>query len=181
MKESPKIGLRCKSGCYYRLSFRKGGRDNILLAIRKSLRNRAWKNGEIENRTKSSIHTHSDKKSYSTTDLQPTKPITGHNSFPNFETKEEKEFSTKHAGVGGILRKKNEISQTTDEQLKTAFKDIDALMVQAKNMVDLSKNLSKMCSDQNADLRNFMISMGIDNPVTKFVFLYQIPILIVSD
>eukprot|EP00012_Vannella_robusta_P004677 CAMPEP_0206207612 /NCGR_PEP_ID=MMETSP0166-20121206/15697_1 /ASSEMBLY_ACC=CAM_ASM_000260 /TAXON_ID=95228 /ORGANISM="Vannella robusta, Strain DIVA3 518/3/11/1/6" /LENGTH=283 /DNA_ID=CAMNT_0053628411 /DNA_START=158 /DNA_END=1012 /DNA_ORIENTATION=- len=149
MAESPKIGLSCKGGAYYRLSFRKGGRDKVLLSLRKALRSKAWeKRTENKNETPAPV--------------DPSTPVTTQSPI------QKKEFSTRHAGVGGILRKKTEQTKTTDAQLKEAFKDIDALMLKAKEMVDLSKSLSRMCSDQqNAELRDFMISMGIDNPVTK--------------
>ena len=77
------------------------------------------------------------------------------------------EFSTQHAGVGGILRQKAEKVQNHDQALQVAFQDIDALMRQAKEMVDLSQHLTRLTTDQDDDLRQFMIRMGISNPVTK--------------
>lgn len=172
MTESPKIGIKCSSGSYFRLSFRNGGRDKILLSLKKVLRAKEWeksKNVEI-NQDKTPENINRSSPNPAVEDLNSNNV----NSQKQQQTEQPKNFSTRNAGVGGILRKKTEQSTTTDAQLKEAFKDIDALMIKAKDMVDLAKNLSKMSSDQNADLREFMISMGIDNPVTKYIFYYII-------
>ena len=74
--------------------------------------------------------------------------------------------------IGGLIKKRTDQALQTDASLQEAFKDIDALMVKAKEMVELSKKFASQQKDedtQNTEFRDMMISMGISNPVTKFL------------
>ncbi|KAJ4733490.1 Vacuolar protein sorting-associated protein 36 [Rhynchospora pubera] len=85
-------------------------------------------------------------------------------------------------GVSGILRKEQEIWESTDKNLQDAFQDLNALMSKAKEMVQLaekmrqkllttgsnsqgSSNDEEMGSKQ--DMQDWLLSVGIASPVTK--------------
>jgi len=81
----------------------------------------------------------------------------------------------RHAGIGGIQRKMEEKYRDTDQSISLAFKDLDALMEKAKEMVDIAE---KFCSklkdkqvsitdDETIQFKSYLLSMGIANPVTR--------------
>nr|XP_043606070.1 vacuolar protein sorting-associated protein 36 [Erigeron canadensis] len=85
-------------------------------------------------------------------------------------------------GVSGILRKEQEMWESTDKSLQDAFQDLNALMTKAKDMVILAekmrqKLLSGPSSQANAsndeemgskeEMQDWLLSVGIVSPVTK--------------
>ncbi|KAL4372468.1 hypothetical protein S245_022047 [Arachis hypogaea] len=85
-------------------------------------------------------------------------------------------------GVAGILRKEQEMWESTDKSLQDAFQDLNALMSKAKEMVMLAekmrqKLLSGSTSQTNAsndeemgtkeEMQDWLLSVGIISPVTK--------------
>lgn len=84
-------------------------------------------------------------------------------------------------GVSGILRKEQELWESTDKSLQDAFQDLNALMSKAKEMVMLAekmrlKLLSGASSHTNAndeemgskqEMQDWLLSVGIQSPVTK--------------
>ncbi|XP_061347500.1 vacuolar protein sorting-associated protein 36-like [Gastrolobium bilobum] len=85
-------------------------------------------------------------------------------------------------GVSGILRKEQEMWESTDRSLQEAFQDLNALMSKAKEMVTLAermrqKLLSGSSSQTNAtndeemvskeEMQDWLLSVGIISPVTK--------------
>lgn len=84
-------------------------------------------------------------------------------------------------GVSGILRKEQELWESTDKSLQEAFQDLNALMSKAKDMVQLAekmrlKLLASSSSSGNADdeemgskqeMQDWLLSVGIVSPVTK--------------
>ncbi|XP_076891450.1 vacuolar protein sorting-associated protein 36-like isoform X1 [Bidens hawaiensis] len=85
-------------------------------------------------------------------------------------------------GVSGILRKEQEMWESTDKSLQDAFQDLNALMNKAKDMVALAekmrqKLLSGSSSQANAandeemgskeEMQDWLLSVGIVSPVTK--------------
>ncbi|KAI3694238.1 hypothetical protein L1987_77200 [Smallanthus sonchifolius] len=85
-------------------------------------------------------------------------------------------------GVSGILRKEQEMWESTDKSLQDAFQDLNALMSKAKEMVTLAekmrqKLLSGSSSQANAtndeemgskeEMQDWLLSIGIVSPVTK--------------
>ncbi|OVA13769.1 EAP30 [Macleaya cordata] len=85
------------------------------------------------------------------------------------------------AGVSGLLRKEQEIWESTDKSLQDAFQDLNALMSKAKEMVMLAEKMrlkllsgptgqasttdEEMGSKQ--DMQDWLLSVGIASPVTK--------------
>eukprot|EP00795_Rhopilema_esculentum_P000583 gene583-10272_t len=100
------------------------------------------------------------------------------NSLPKSQQKSGPQTSAvqhKHAGIGGIQRKMEEKYRDTDQSINKAFKDLDALMEKAKEMVDIAE---KFCSklqdkqvsitdDETVEFKSYLLSMGIANPVTR--------------
>lgn len=81
-------------------------------------------------------------------------------------------------GVGGIVgieRKLEQKSKETDDYIQKAFKDLDALMEKAKEMVAMAdKVASKLeekkgsfTEDETVMFKSYLLSMGIANPVTR--------------
>ncbi|KAJ0911290.1 putative vacuolar protein sorting protein 36, GLUE [Helianthus annuus] len=85
-------------------------------------------------------------------------------------------------GLSGILRKEQEMWESTDKSLQDAFQDLNALMNKAKEMVALAekmrqKLLSGSTSQANAandeemgskeEMQDWLLSVGIVSPVTK--------------
>ncbi|XP_004296704.1 PREDICTED: vacuolar protein sorting-associated protein 36-like isoform X1 [Fragaria vesca subsp. vesca] len=93
-----------------------------------------------------------------------------------------KEGTVRMVGVSGILRKEQEMWETTDKSLQDAFQDLNALMSKAKEMVLLAekmrqKLLSSSTSQPSAaedeelgskqEMQDWLLSVGIISPVTK--------------
>ncbi|KAK9103589.1 hypothetical protein Sjap_020843 [Stephania japonica] len=85
-------------------------------------------------------------------------------------------------GISGLLRREQEIWESTDKTLQDAFLDLNALMSKAKEMVVLAekmrqKLLSGLANQANAvkdeemgskqEMQDWMLSVGIASPVTK--------------
>ncbi|XP_014492218.1 vacuolar protein sorting-associated protein 36 [Vigna radiata var. radiata] len=85
-------------------------------------------------------------------------------------------------GVSGILRKEQEMWESTDRSLQEAFQDLNALMGKAKEMVMLAEKMRlKLLSGSNSqanatndeemgskeEMQDWLLSVGIISPVTK--------------
>ncbi|KAK8950643.1 Vacuolar protein sorting-associated protein 36 [Platanthera guangdongensis] len=82
-------------------------------------------------------------------------------------------------GVAGILRKEQEMWESTDKSLQDAFQDLNALMGKAKEMVALADKMrQKLLSGSAAhtndeemgskqEMQDWLLSVGIISPVTK--------------
>lgn len=85
-------------------------------------------------------------------------------------------------GLAGILRKEQELWENTDKSLQDAFKDLNALMSKAKEMVLLAEKMrQKLLSGSNnqpsetndgemgtkEEMQDWLLSVGIVSPVTK--------------
>ncbi|XP_058211432.1 vacuolar protein sorting-associated protein 36 isoform X2 [Rhododendron vialii] len=86
-------------------------------------------------------------------------------------------------GVSGILRKEQEMWESTDKSLQDAFQDLNALMSKAKEMVMLaetmrlkllsgSNNQASVANDEDEmvskeEMQDWLLSVGIASPVTK--------------
>ncbi|XP_050364958.1 vacuolar protein sorting-associated protein 36 [Argentina anserina] len=92
-----------------------------------------------------------------------------------------KEGTVRMVGVSGILRKEQEMWETTDKSLQDAFQDLNALMSKAKEMVMLAEKMrQKLLSGSTKptaaedeelgskqEMQDWMLSVGIISPVTK--------------
>eukprot|EP01108_Squamamoeba_japonica_P007104 TRINITY_DN5906_c0_g1_i1.p1 TRINITY_DN5906_c0_g1~~TRINITY_DN5906_c0_g1_i1.p1 ORF type:complete len:306 (+),score=122.07 TRINITY_DN5906_c0_g1_i1:262-1179(+) len=84
-------------------------------------------------------------------------------------------FSTKSAGITGLMRKAKEDSARANNTLNVAFADIDELMIKAKDVVRLAQKLSAAQAkaaragddSEEAEFRSAMVQLGIASPVTK--------------
>lgn len=86
--------------------------------------------------------------------------------------------SVRMVGVAGILRKEQEMWESTDKSLQEAFQDLNALMSKAKEMVMLAEKMrQKLLSGSNSqsddemgskeEMQDWLLSVGIISPVTK--------------
>lgn len=81
-------------------------------------------------------------------------------------------------GIGGIERKIYEKQKASDVSITEAFKDLDRLMVTAKDMVTLSKNISEkikekqgaISDDETVRFKSYLLGLGVDDPVTRSSF-----------
>ncbi|KAK9698435.1 hypothetical protein RND81_08G104100 [Saponaria officinalis] len=85
-------------------------------------------------------------------------------------------------GLAGILRKEQEMWESTDKSLQDAFLDLNALMSKAREMVMLAEKMrQKLLAGQNnhsgtandeemgskEEIQDWLLSVGIISPVTK--------------
>ncbi|XP_050210897.1 vacuolar protein sorting-associated protein 36 [Mercurialis annua] len=90
--------------------------------------------------------------------------------------------SVRMVGVAGILRKEQQMWETTDKSLHEAFQDLNALMSKAKEMMMLAEKMrQKLLSASNSqsssvndeemgskeEMQDWLLSVGIISPVTK--------------
>ncbi|KAJ8873603.1 hypothetical protein PR048_024421 [Dryococelus australis] len=78
-------------------------------------------------------------------------------------------------GIVGIERGIQEKQKATDESISAAFQDLSKLMVMAKDMVSLSRNISQKIKEKQGDItedetvrfKSYLLSLGIEDPVTR--------------
>lgn len=79
------------------------------------------------------------------------------------------------SGIGGIEKGILEKAKKTDENLSVAFQDLSKLIGMAKEMVNTSKAISlkirerksEASEDETLKFKTMLMSLGIDDPVTK--------------
>lgn len=77
------------------------------------------------------------------------------------------------AGVAGLLHREVQRAAATDQSLDEAFRDLDALMIQAGDMVALAQRFRGQllaAEGENAEARALeadLVAMGIANPITR--------------
>ncbi|XP_076068812.1 vacuolar protein sorting 36 [Oratosquilla oratoria] len=132
------------SNSHIKLSFRHGRPASIMKNLQKSISDREWEKVPSQNLPLSGV-----------TSGLGGRPI--------------------RAGILGIERAIHERAQKTDQNINKAFEDLNQLMGLAKDMVILSKSIStkikehsgEISADETTQFRSYLLSMGIDDPVTK--------------
>lgn len=80
------------------------------------------------------------------------------------------------SGIVGIEKSIKEKQKQTDENITVAFQDLSKLMTMAKEMVNVSKAVSQKIrerqsegsdEDETLKFKSLLMSLGIDDPVTK--------------
>jgi len=79
------------------------------------------------------------------------------------------------SGIGGIEKGMLEKQKLAGESMSIAFQDLSKLMASAKEMVNLSKGISQKIrerqseasEDETLKFKSLLMSLGIDDPVTK--------------
>jgi ESCRT-II complex subunit VPS36 len=79
------------------------------------------------------------------------------------------------SGIVGIEKSIQEKQKKTDENISVAFQDLSKLIGMAKEMVNVSKSISQKIRDRQSDasedetqkFKSLLMSLGIDDPVTK--------------
>ncbi|CAF1950239.1 unnamed protein product [Rotaria magnacalcarata] len=78
-------------------------------------------------------------------------------------------------GISGIENHLQHQLNVQHQSISGAFRDLNNLMQQAKDMVNISKTIANKIQEKRSDLtsdetirfRSYLLSLGIDNPVTK--------------
>jgi len=78
-------------------------------------------------------------------------------------------------GISGIERSMQQRSHVIDKNISQAFEDLSKLMDKAKEMVAISKSISTKVKEKQGDItddetqkfRSYLLSLGIDDPVTR--------------
>ncbi|KAL7641458.1 UNVERIFIED_CONTAM: hypothetical protein RMT77_007329 [Armadillidium vulgare] len=125
---------------FIKLSFSNGGKDLFEKNLEKALQAKAWEK---------SLFTQPQGQSLSTMPLR--------------------------AGILGIERDIHSKQRETSSNISKAFEDLKNLMSLAKDMVTLSRNIAnkikeqtgEISSDETVQLRSYLLSLGVDDPVTK--------------
>jgi len=81
-------------------------------------------------------------------------------------------------GIGGIEKNIYQKQKASDVSITDAFKDLDRLMITAKDMVSLSKNISEkikekqgsISDDETVRFKSYLLGLGVDDPVTRSSF-----------
>lgn len=80
------------------------------------------------------------------------------------------------SGIVGIEKSIQEKQKQTDQNISVAFQDLSKLMTMAKEMVNVSKAISQKIRERQSDggdedetlkFKSLLMSLGIDDPVTK--------------
>ncbi|CAF3336978.1 unnamed protein product [Rotaria socialis] len=99
--------------------------------------------------------------------VQPAKPTTTMNAAMSDRSH--------RTGISGIENHLQHQLNVQHQSISGAFQDLNNLMQQAKDMVNISKTIANKIQEQRSDLtsdetirfRSYLLSLGIDNPVTK--------------
>ncbi|KAF4384732.1 vacuolar protein sorting-associated protein 36 isoform X1 [Cannabis sativa] len=141
----------------------KGDIDAFLAKFWESWRGRAWE-------------------SQSAVSSSGSGPVSNSQPGPSSSGLYSSEGTVRMVGVSGILRKEQEMWESTDKSLQDAFQDLNALMSKAKEMVMLAEKMrQKLLSGSNSqtgasndeemgskqEMQDWMLSIGIISPVTK--------------
>lgn len=81
-------------------------------------------------------------------------------------------------GIGGIEKNIHDKQKASDVSITDAFKDLDRLLITAKDMVSLSKNISEkikekqgaISDDETVQFKSYLLGLGVDDPVTRSSF-----------
>eukprot|EP01134_Creolimax_fragrantissima_P000212 CFRG0212T1 len=145
LRQSPKVVMHMNMpfSGFLKLSFRNGGHEDFYQQLQLALVKRAW--------------------------LAPPPPKAGSQN----ESIRKGNPTLPAVGIAGIQRRKEEQREQVDEVLTEAFKDLQSLSVQAKDMVELAQKLQAKLSkaapseDENMKFKSYLLSLGIVTPVTK--------------
>jgi len=82
---------------------------------------------------------------------------------------------SQRTGISGIENHMQHQLNVQHQSISGAFQDLNKLMQQAKDMVNISKTIANKIQEKRSDLtsdetirfRSYLLSLGIDNPVTK--------------
>ncbi|XP_031569918.1 vacuolar protein-sorting-associated protein 36-like [Actinia tenebrosa] len=126
---------------YVRFSFKNGGHSEFYNKLNEQLNKKAW--------------------------LQSGTNVT--------EGRAPSKLGPRGVGIVGIERKLEEQSKKRGDDINMAFKDLDALMEKAKEMVALADKVASaleekkgsLTDDETVTFKSYLLSMGIDNPVTR--------------
>uniref|UniRef100_A0A915DFQ6 Vacuolar protein-sorting-associated protein 36 n=1 Tax=Ditylenchus dipsaci TaxID=166011 RepID=A0A915DFQ6_9BILA len=86
--------------------------------------------------------------------------------------------SGRNVGILGIEKRLAEQHQKAHESISQAFEDMSKLMEQAREMVNLSKNITErirlkqgeITDDETIKFKSYLLSLGVSDPVTKSSF-----------
>jgi ESCRT-II complex subunit VPS36 len=77
-------------------------------------------------------------------------------------------------GIGGVHQLMNSVALTNDNfnrNIESAFKDLNSLMIDVKQMVKIAKSLSLKCSVGTSPeallFHSYLVELGIEQPVTR--------------
>lgn len=128
-----------KKADFVKLSFRKGGKDEFHSQLKKVLEQKLW-----------------DK----------VKPPPAHGKG-----------SSLRMGIMGIERSIEKSQQETSKNVSAAFRDLNALIDKAKDMIalvnqfaaNIEEKKGSVTEDETIAFKSTLLSVGIDNPVTRLV------------
>jgi ESCRT-II complex subunit VPS36 len=143
-----------KDDSYIKLSFRKGGLNNILTALNKALAQKRWETQDPSNSTNQSSSSSS---------------RNVNNSSGN---------TTNSFGIDSLIKQNELKNNQINTELTDAFSDLDKLMEKATIMIDLANSINNKLKasststsgggdNEKFELDKIMASIGIESPVTQ--------------
>jgi EAP30/Vps36 family len=191
-----KIRLEIGSeGKYCQVGFRKGGCSTVLARLQTAVRERSWEKsgggGGEGGSPASSGSSGSSGSSASRASAASEPGARGHREGSSSGAagsaesasasapagRRKAEFSTKGAGISGIMDRMEKKHAATNATMQVAFQDLDSLMEKAAEMVKMAdafalKQASAAKEGSGADsegdeMRSMLVQLGIAAPVTK--------------
>ena len=156
---APSINATAMKPIAVKFSFRSGGYQQFCQKLEKLMKDKSWVNDKTLKVESQAILSPS----------SPTVSVSAHSLNPNTSRASTPVIS----GVSSIMKGVSELGKQNEETLNAAFKDLDALMAYAKDMVALAQSISaKMSRDTpndatNSQYQNMLVNLGVDDPVTK--------------
>ncbi|KAG6336743.1 hypothetical protein ID866_2348 [Astraeus odoratus] len=109
-----------------KLSFRRGGDKALYNILKRALKARAWEGRQIGRGSRSGLNA--------------STPSSDGASTP----------ALRRSGIGGIIENVNESAKSTETELSDAFQDLEALMVKARDLVQLAAELNEKLNASSA-------------------------------
>lgn len=87
------------------------------------------------------------------------------------QKKEDSIFDSQTAGISGIIRKVEKKNESDAQSVQAAFSDMNVLLESADDLVKIAKKLERVknanSKEDNSELSQMMMQMGIITPITK--------------
>ena len=151
-----------KSVVLLKIQFKKEGRDNFFEMYSQALNKKVWE-----------IQKQKEAEKEAASKPPPKKDVS---QVLGGKQKQDENFSTKSAGITGIIRTTKTKAEQEKQNLTQAFSDLDALMENAEKMVKLAKKFQeeqKKKKEQSgekgedSEAEELFLQMGVVSSITK--------------
>ncbi|KAL7074948.1 hypothetical protein ACQ4LE_005842 [Meloidogyne hapla] len=168
--DHPQGPISARSTNSLRFIFRNGGEEDFFKRYTDALGKQMWQRASSSSSSASSLRT------AGTQHLSISSSGTTHSNL--MTSHQANTMGIRNVGILGIEKRLAEQHQRTHEHISEAFEDMSKLMDQAREMVNLSRNIAErirqkkgeITDDETVRLKSYLLSLGVADPVTKSVF-----------